>query len=76
MQKFQRASAWRQFGPFVLALLALAAVAVWAKSAIVTSNPAVAGGVAPVEASAAIAPMELMIRHGRELPTAEYVEPF
>ena len=77
MQQVRSTSAWKTLGPMVLGVLVLAAVGVWAKSIMVTSPSASAtvGAAVPAEASA-IAPIEMMITHGRELPAADYAEPF
>ena len=77
MQQFPYASPWRKFSLRLTALIIVAVVGGWAMSAVFASKPSTVGAaVAPAEASAAISPMELMIRRGRQLSATEYVEPF
>lgn len=77
MQSIPYASPWRKFSLRLTALIVVAVVGGWAISAVFASKPATtAGARVPAEASAAISPMELMIRLGRNLPEQEYVEPF
>jgi len=75
MLHVQTTPGWRRFSLALTALLAAAVIAVWAKPTGSVSTTATVGA-APVEASAAISPMELMILRGRFLPATDYVEPF
>jgi hypothetical protein len=75
MQHVQFTPAWRKFSFAVTALLAAAAILVWAKPMGSATTPTTVGAAVPVEASA-ISPMELMIRRGHNLPVTEYAEPF
>jgi hypothetical protein len=75
MLHVQTTPGWRRFSLVLTALLAAAVIAVWAKPTGSVSTTATVGAV-PVEASAAISPMELMVLRGRYLPATEYVEPF
>ena len=76
MQQVQFTPAWKKFSLALMALIAAAIVGVWAKPTSSVSMSATVGAAIPVEASAAISPMELMIRRGRNLPVTDYVEPF
>ncbi len=76
MQSIADASPWRKFSLRLTALIIIAVVGGWAMSAVFASKPATVGAAAPVEASAAISPMELMATHGGPLPVTEYAEPF
>jgi hypothetical protein len=77
MQKLSPVSPWRTFSLGVTVLAIVAIVGGWAISTVFASKPSTVGArpLAPAEASV-IAPMELMIGRGRNLPVADYVEPF
>jgi hypothetical protein len=75
MQKVQFTPAWKKFSLALVVLLTVAVIVVWAKPTASTS-PATVGAAIPVEASAAISPMELMIRRGHNLAPTDYAEPF
>lgn len=76
MKEVQHTSAWRTFSIALTVFLVVAAAGAWAVSGGLASKPATVGAAAPVEASAAISPMELMATHGRPLPVTDYAEPF
>jgi hypothetical protein len=76
MKEVQHTSAWRTFSVALTVFLIAAAAGAWAVSSVFASKPVTVGVGAPVEASAAISPMELMATHGRPLPVTEYAEPF
>jgi hypothetical protein len=76
MKEIQHASGWRTLSVALTVFVIAAAAGAWAVSSVFASKPATVGAAAPVEASAAIAPMELMVTHGRPLPVTEYAEPF
>jgi flagellar basal body-associated protein FliL len=76
MKAVQHTSAWRTFSIALSVLLVVAAVGAWAVSSVFASKPSTAGVAAPVEAAAAISPMEFMITRGRHLPVTDYAEPF
>ena len=76
MKEVQHTSAWRTFSVALSVFLVAAAVGAWAVSSVFASKPSTVGVAAPVEASAAISPMELMATHGRPLPVTDYAEPF
>ncbi len=76
MKEVQHTSAWRKFSVALSVFLVAVAVGAWAASSVFASKPVTVGVGAPVEASAAISPMELMVTHGRPLPVTEYAEPF
>jgi hypothetical protein len=76
MKAVQHTSAWRTFSVALSVFLVAAAVGAWAVSSVFASKPSTVGVAAPVEASAAISPMELMATHGRPLPVTDYAEPF
>ena len=75
MQQVQITPAWKKISLALVILLSAAVIVVWAKPTGSTS-PATVGGAIPVEASAAISPMELMIRRGHDLAPTDYAEPF
>jgi hypothetical protein len=76
MKEVQHTSGWRKFSLGLTALIIVSVVGGWALSSVFASKPSTVGVGAPVEASAAISPMELMVTHGRPLPVTEYAEPF
>jgi hypothetical protein len=76
MKAVQHTSAWRTLSIALSVFVVAVAVGAWAASSVFASKPATVGIAAPVEASAAISPMELMAAHGRQLPVTEYAEPF
>ncbi len=75
MKEVQHTSGWRTLS-VALTVFFIAAAGAWAASGVFASKPATVGLAAPVKASAVISPMELMVTHGRQLPVAEYAEPF
>src|SRR5262245_16848055 len=76
MQGFPDASPWRKFNVRLTGLIIVAVLGGWAMSAVLASKPSTVGAGGPVEASAIISPMELMMSRGRNLPATDYVEPF
>jgi hypothetical protein len=76
MKEVQHTSAWRTFSVALSVLLVAAAIGAWAASSVFASKPLTVGIAAPVEAAAAISPMELMVTRGRNLPVTDYAEPF
>ena len=78
MQRFPDASPWRKFNLRLTVLVVVAVFGAWAVSTVLASKPVTVGlsGGGPVEASAIISPMELMMSRGRSLPATDYVEPF
>ena len=68
MQSARYATPWRKFSLRLTALIIIAVVGGWAMSAVFASKPVTVGVGAPMEASAAISPMELMATHGRAAP--------
>jgi hypothetical protein len=76
MKAVQHTSAWRTFTIALSIFLVAAAAGAWAVSGVFASKPSTVGAATPVEAAAAISPMELMATHGRPLPVTEYAEPF
>jgi hypothetical protein len=76
MKEVQHTSGRRTLSVALTVLFIAAAAVAWAASGVFASKPATVGLAAPVKASAVISPMELMVTHGRQLPVAEYAEPF
>ena len=76
MKEVQHTSAWRTFSVALSVFLVAAAAGAWAVSGVFASKPVTVGVGAPMEAAAAISPMELMATHGRPLPVTDYAEPF
>ena len=76
MKQVQHTSASRTFSVALTVFIVAAAIGAWAASGVFASKPSTVGVAAPVEASAAISPIELMVRHGRQLPVTDYAEPF
>ena len=75
MQQVQFTPAWKKFSLALAVLLSAVVIGVWAKPTGSTS-PATVGAAVPVEASAGVSPMEMMILRGRDLPATDYAEPF
>ena len=68
---------WRKAGVVVAFLIIAAGATTWAKSTIFVSRSATAAASAAGPASSAwISPMDIMRTHGKDLPSADYVEPF
>lgn len=68
---------WRKAGVVLGFLIVATVAATWAKATIFVSQPATATASITGQASAArISPMDIMRTHGRDLPFADYVEPF
>lgn len=76
MQGIPHASPWRKFGVRLTALIVVAIVGGWAMSVVLASRPTTTADARAPGGASAIAPIDLMILRGRNLPATEYVEPF